>query len=106
MNNIQIWRNTALVWAVFLVSALLLGFVYYDGLSYMAEMWGKKEEYSHGYLIPVISLFFLWQKKNDLEKLPFAGSWAGVLILLSGIVLFVLGELSSLYIIVQSCCLG
>jgi exosortase D (VPLPA-CTERM-specific) len=101
MNSVQIWRNGNSVWLAFLVSALFLGFIYYGGLSYMVEIWGRQEEYSHGYLIPFISLFFIWQKKNELEKLPFAGSWAGVLILLLGVGLFILGELSALYIIVQ-----
>ena len=101
MNSIQVWRNSVPVWVVFILSALLLGVVYYGGLSYMVKIWERKDEYSYGYLIPMISLFFIWQKKNELERLPFAGSWAGVLVLLFGVVLFFLGELSTLYIIIQ-----
>jgi len=101
MSNLQVWRNTVTVSLVFFLSAALLGFVYYDGLSYMVEIWERQEEYSHGFLIPLIALFFIWQKKDELEKLPFVGSWAGVVILLLGVGLFFLGELSSLYIIVQ-----
>ena len=101
MNNSQVWKNPLSTWLAFALSALLLGFVYYDGLSYMVEIWERQEEYSHGFLIPFISLFFVWQKKNELAALPFASSWTGVLILLLGLVLFFLGELSTLYIIIQ-----
>ena len=107
MNEVSIenpplyWKGTATLWVLFSLSLLLLSLIFYDGLVYMASIWEKQEEYSHGYLIPFISLFFIWQKKNELGRLPFAGSWAGVLILLLGVVFFFLGELSTLYIIVQ-----
>jgi len=100
-NQSPYWKGTVTLWLTFLVAILLLGFIYYDGLSYMVSTWEKQEEYSHGYLIPFITLFFVWQKTNELEKLPFAGSWAGVLILVLGVTLFFLGEVSTLYIIIQ-----
>jgi len=100
-GQLQVWRGTVSVWMLFLASVLLLGFIYYDGLAYMVQTWNKQEEYSHGFLIPVISLFFIWQKKNKLEQIPFEGSWAGAFILLLGIGLYFLGELSALFIIIQ-----
>jgi exosortase D (VPLPA-CTERM-specific) len=101
MNNLQVWRSPISTWLAFALSAPLLGFIYYGGLSHMVQIWERQEEYSYGFLIPFISLFFLWQKKNELAALPFEGSWTGVLILLPGFGLFFLGELSTLYIIVQ-----
>jgi len=101
MNNVQVWRSPISLWLVFLLSVGLLAAIYYSGLLKMVSIWETQEEYSHGYLIPFISLFFVWQKKDQLQKLPFAGSWAGVAILLFGVGLFFLGELSALYIIVQ-----
>jgi hypothetical protein len=38
-----------------LLGACLLFVIYSDGLAYMVRSW-ESEEYSHGYLIPVISL--------------------------------------------------
>lgn len=100
-ERLQLWRNGTSLWLLLLASVALLGFVYFDGLRFMVEMWGKREEYGHGFLIPFVSLFFIWQKKNELSRLPFSGSSIGVLILLLGIVLFFLGELSTLYTIIQ-----
>jgi exosortase D (VPLPA-CTERM-specific) len=81
--------------------AAVLGFVYFDGLNDLLRMWNTKEEYSYGYLIPVITLFLIWQKKDSLERIPFSGSWAGVLITLFGIGLFVIGNLSTIYLVIQ-----
>ena len=100
-KQLQLWANSPLVWVFFLASAVLLGFVYFQGLSYMVETWEQQEEYGYGFMIPFISLFFIWQKKNELSRIPFSGSWVGVFILLLGMGLFFLGELSALYIIVQ-----
>lgn len=96
-----IWKTPFWGWGLLGLGALLLGFIYYDGLKFMVEIWSKKEEYGHGLMIPLISLFLIWQKKDELERLPLKGSWAGVLVLVVGLFLYVLGELSTLYIIVQ-----
>lgn len=95
------WKNSNLAWLLFLMSVMLLGVIYFDGLGYMVKIWEQQEEYSHGFLIPLISLFFVWQKKNELSRIPFPGSWGGVVVLLLGIALFFLGELSTLYTIIQ-----
>jgi hypothetical protein len=46
---------------------------------------GRKEEYSHAYLIQVISLFIAWQQENELARIQFAGSLLGVAIVALGV---------------------
>jgi exosortase D (VPLPA-CTERM-specific) len=79
---------------------LASGTIFYSGLRQMVFFWGR-EEYSHGYLIPFVAAFLLWQKKSELERIPFVGSWAGFLIVFFGLVLYFIGELSTLYTIIQ-----
>ncbi len=66
----------------------------------MLKKW-EQEEYSHGYLIPVIALFLLWQRTEELEKRKLSGSWMGLLFVVGALGAFVLGELSSIYQIIQ-----
>ena len=80
--------------------ALLLGFTFSDGLNFMVGRW-EKDEYSHGYLIPVISFWFVWQNKQELRKFAGRGSWAGAFVVMSGLFLGLLGELATLYVITQ-----
>jgi len=100
-NNISVWKETPLVWLSFAVVALLLGFVYWEGLKELVRVWETKEEYSYGYMIPFITLFLLWQKKDVLERIDFKGSWAGFALVVLGFMLFILGNLSTLFLIVQ-----
>ena len=106
MNSIsedthRVWKEPFLVWASVVVTLGLLGFAYFDSIQRMVHTWGTKEEYSHGYLIPAIVVFLIWQKKDQLEKIAFPGSWAGVLLAFMALVLFVLGDLSTLHLVSQ-----
>jgi exosortase D (VPLPA-CTERM-specific) len=67
----------------------------------MVAGWLGMEEYSHGILIPFMTLFLIYQKKNTLALLPVEGSWLGALLVLLGAGLYLAGELASLFIIGQ-----
>lgn len=99
--EIRIWKLSPLAMASIVGALALMIAIFYDGLSYMVGMWDSKEEYSYGYMLPMITLFLIWQRKEILERMPFEGSWAGFLVVLAGLVLFLMGNLSTLYIVVQ-----
>jgi exosortase D (VPLPA-CTERM-specific) len=80
---------------------VLIVFLFRDGLKLLAASWFNTAEYSHGLLIPFITAYLIWQKRNRLVRLPFRGSWAGVWVVALGLGLYLLGELSTLYVIVQ-----
>ena len=101
MNELMVWRHRRIDWFVFMALCGLLLVTFNDGLSYMVSVWGAREEYSYGYLVPFITLFLVWQKKELLERIPFTGSWLGVVVLTFGVSLLVLGNLSTLYVIGQ-----
>jgi exosortase D (VPLPA-CTERM-specific) len=88
-------------WLPILALSVVIIIIFYDGLSLMVGQWVTTDEYGYGFLIPVIAVFLVWQKKNDLEKLDRKGSWFGLAVTVFGLALFLLGELSTLYIIVQ-----
>lgn len=96
-----VWKETRWIWATIFAIAALLLFTFFEGLRHLVITWGDKEEYSYGYLIPVITLFLIWQKRPQLEQVPFAGSWLGVVIMVLGFGLLVVGNLSTLYLVVQ-----
>ena len=100
-NQLSIWKENTLFWGALSTSLLILGFVYLDGLLLMEKWWSNREEYGHGYIIPFITLFLIWQKSDKLEKIEFNGSWLGVALTLFGLFLYYAGELSSLYTIIQ-----
>ncbi len=85
---------------LFLLALAIMLFTFREGLASMVSWWDEPE-YSHGYLIPFISLYLLAVRLELLERVQPAPSWAGVIVVLCGLVGFLLGELSALYVIVQ-----
>jgi exosortase D (VPLPA-CTERM-specific) len=92
--------SNLVIYGLFLVAVGLLGFIFFDGLAYMAEVW-KREEYSHGPMIPVVALYLLWKEQNRFPQICNKGAWSGVVLVLLGLTVFLAGELSSLYTLVQ-----
>lgn len=93
-------NKNAWLWGLLLVSLGLIAFIYRDGLALMAKWW-EREEYSHGYMIPLVALFLLWQRINELPQKTKAGSWYGFVLAAAGLFAFFLGELSALYTVIQ-----
>ncbi|MDH3646721.1 MAG: VPLPA-CTERM-specific exosortase XrtD [Gammaproteobacteria bacterium] len=98
-----IWTNTPMSWTAIGIAAILLAALFWEGLTELLAVWldEGRQEYSHGILIPVISLFLAWQMKNLLQSEPYRGSYLGLLVVIAGVVLLLLGELATLYIVVQ-----
>jgi len=66
----------------------------------MVGAW-EAEEYSHGYMLPLVAAFFVWQKSTLLAQTQFRPSWLGVLVTLFGLFLYVVGELGTIYALMQ-----
>jgi len=96
-----VWRLSARP-IVFAVGIIALSFwLFWDGLEPMGLGWLVTPEYSYCILIPPIAAFLIWQQKDRLERMPFEGSWWGVGLVLLGGALLVLGQLATIYTIVQ-----
>jgi exosortase D (VPLPA-CTERM-specific) len=83
-----------------IVAAIALAALFRDGISLMF-LWWQEPEYNHGYFIPVIALYLFWLKAAELRDVPRRPSWAGVAVVVLGLALLLLGELSAVYVISQ-----
>jgi exosortase D (VPLPA-CTERM-specific) len=94
-------RSTNLwLFGLFALSVALLIVIFRQGLALMVAWW-ETPEYSHGYMIPLVAAFLLWQRINQLPESTVRGSWWGVGLLVAGLAAFFLGELSAIYTVVQ-----
>jgi exosortase D (VPLPA-CTERM-specific) len=88
--------------AALVLFALLAAFVPFSHvLVGLYGVWNLQPEYSYAVIIPFISLFLIWRQRDALVHTPFSGSWAGVAVVLAGVLLWLLAELSTIYIIAQ-----
>ena len=75
----------------------LIALLYYDGLAYMVSGWGS-EDYNYCYLVPVVILYMIWEKRDAIKGLPVQVSGFGFLLFLPALALFWLGELGGEYL--------
>jgi exosortase D (VPLPA-CTERM-specific) len=85
---------------------LAFGFVlilpaFWGGISELIGRWEKQEEYSHGYMIPLVTAYLIWQRRNLLRTLEFKPTWLPVSLVILGLIVSVIGELSALYILIH-----
>lgn len=71
--------------------------LYGSTLRYMFIEWSADPNYSHGFLVPLISGYFLWQRREELRSFTLKPHLAGLGLLLVGLTLFLLGHLSGEY---------
>jgi exosortase D (VPLPA-CTERM-specific) len=96
-----VWRWSLSPLLLVLLVGLLSVWPFWDGLTQMWGWWIDSPEYSHGLLIPPVAAFLIWQQKDRLERIPFCGSWWGVAVILLGGAMLVVGQLGTVYTIVQ-----
>ncbi len=90
-----------LLWGVSALVVLTgLGLIFHNGLSHMVAAWGR-DEYSHGYLIPIICALLIWQRIPDLRDIERKGNWIGFGIVGLGFIVALMGEWGTLYTIVE-----
>jgi exosortase D (VPLPA-CTERM-specific) len=96
-----VWRWSLSPALLAVLVALLSVLPFWDGLTQMWGWWIDSPEYSHGLLIPPVAAFLIWQQKDRLERISFDGSWWGVAVILLGGALLVVGQLGTVYTVVQ-----
>ncbi|OQK17047.1 exosortase D [Methyloprofundus sedimenti] len=101
MSNIKIWQMGLKNWAWMLVALSLLTIVYWGGIEQLIVRWDKQEEYSHGYMLPFLSLYFIWLKKYELQQSEFSPSWLSLFIVIPALAIFLVGEISALFILIH-----
>src|SRR6266404_4594015 len=94
-----VFRLTPLAW-ILLAAALTAVVAVKSGIAEMLSSF-LTPEYSHGIIIPFVAVFLVWQRRDQIERMPFTGSWAGLLLVLLGAALGALGKLSALFTIEQ-----
>ncbi len=95
------WALGPLLWGAVILAGIFLVIAHKRGIEGLFYRWATWEEYSYGYLVPLISAFMIWQKKNRVALLELDGSWFGFVLLLFGILLLVFGELSTIPTLIQ-----
>lgn len=84
-----------------LLGLLIIGVLFFDGFIEMEYRWASQDEYSHGYMIPLVAFFLFYQKLPALLGLDWKPSWLSLFFMVGALAGWLLGEMSSIFIIVH-----
>jgi exosortase len=62
-------------------------------LYYMVEHWRIVPDYSHGFLVGPLAIYFAWERRAKLRRAPIEPSWWGAVPLLLGSLALMIGRL-------------
>lgn len=93
-------RKRMIAGALAVIAALLA--VYAPILYWMGVNWVEVEDYSHGFLIVPLAIYFAWQRKRPLRRAPIVGSWWGLVPLALAVVSLTVGRLGVEYMTMRT----
>ncbi len=80
------------------VITALLGVIYYPAFVWMYARWNTADTYySHGPLVIIASLFFLWNMKDELVKIKPVPSNNGIILMVIALIMHIAGALIKFY---------
>jgi exosortase len=72
-----------------------MGWLYSSIFFHLVRQWIDDPNFSHGFLVPVFSIFVLWRDRSRLLSLPRKPSWWGLLIVALSLIVLVVGVLGA-----------
>jgi len=73
----------------------LVGWLYRPVLVALVRQWWDEPDYSHGFLIPLIAAYLVWERWPRLRSQPATPALAGLGVLVGGVGLFVLANMAA-----------
>ena len=83
------------------LAALLALFAFRGALSELVKRWTVQEEYSHGFLIPVVAAWLIWRRRHVFLASFGSPSWLGALLILLAMFMHLVGLFSAIFILSQ-----
>lgn len=93
MNKIIKYDLRIVSAVVFLFILFLLA--YWGPLKSLVSEWSASDDYSYGFLIPVITLYLIWDRKRELASTPVSINWTGSLFFILFLAIGLYGILGS-----------
>ncbi len=81
----QDWTNLITARSVTMVASLsAVGVVFialfWDAWGVLLQRWASDPDYTHGFLVPVVSGYLLWRRRGMLQAANFSSSWTAIVV--------------------------
>jgi len=85
-----------LLTSLLLTLSLALSLLYHESIDWLFSIWHEKA-YSHGFLVPLISLYLVWEQRERFGSLPTNPAyWAGSFVILSCLAMLLASRFSAI----------
>jgi exosortase D (VPLPA-CTERM-specific) len=102
VRSVRVYQSSSSRTLLLVAGAVLFSiFLFNQALAELVNRWIRQEEYSHGFLVPIVSLWFLWSRRAAIAASVGRPAWAGAILLLCAMALHLLGELSAIFVFSQ-----
>jgi exosortase len=68
---------------------------YWPVLPGLAAQWWNEPEYSHGFLIPLVSAVLIWSKRDDLRQATITSGYWGLALMAFAVVVYIVGSVGA-----------
>jgi exosortase len=73
----------------------LIAWLYAGVIPHLVRDWWNDPNFSHGFLVPLFSLFLVWQDRKRLGEMPVRPAWFGLLVMAGAMVVLIVGTLGA-----------
>jgi exosortase len=77
------------------VLAMLSLWIYWSTLSHLLGQWWHDPDFSFGFIVPLFSIFLIWQDRHRLAGISTRPAWSGLPVLAFGLVLLIVGQMGA-----------
>jgi exosortase len=71
-------RARPIPWAALAWFVALLTLAYFPVLRHLVEQWSADEDFSHGFFVPPVAAFIVWQRREQILALDYQPAWWGL----------------------------
>jgi exosortase len=75
--------------------AIALGVAYYDVAAGLLRQWSTDDNYSHGFVVVPLALWFAWERRHALRAVPQRPTALGLVVIAAGLTLLAVGVLGA-----------
>ena len=78
-----------------LLLTISFSIVFHNTILNMAKDWSNDDNYSHGFLVPLIAGFMIWQKREKLADLKVSHNNWGLIVIAAGMSIYLVGNIGA-----------
>ena len=85
----------------FILLTILLLALYFQVIIGLVLEWWSDSNYSHGFLVPLVTFFLIWRKRSEIKQTDKEKSYLGFVIFLAGLFIYIIGTAGAEYFSVR-----